>query len=618
MTNSSISADGLKPLPRLDARALIEQLQQLRKTTVAELDWHRYCELMRQLCRATGAAVVNITGITGAVELLGLASEQTTWSPLSALPPDMDLFGKATEAGYSQSSITNTDGSSHIALIVVLKGLTNRYLVLAIRAQERTQLNELTLRALLCTDFAQQLIQQTATPIPGDIMEMLDLTAEVMQQRRFQEACLSLVNGITQKWKLQMAAFAWVTRGVPKLCAVSHLDRFERNAPQTALIENAMQPAILMGQEVLWSNDSQPLPMEDPLAEFAATVGAHRVMALPLKDTEGRIHAILLLTFSSDSTPVVDADRLLLALDLLQPRLTDLQQSSLGPWSRALNRLNSLSPAAFGPEGGLIKIGVLLCLGLCLYAGLGTWNYRIDASAQLSTEATRLISAPFDGLIAQVHATAGDQVLKDARLVSLDTRELDQQRAELMAELSKAGAEADKNRADGRLADMAMARARLDQASARLKRIQFYLQQAAILSPFDGIVVEGEKKELMGAPVKKGDKIFKVAKIEGLYVMLAVTERQMRHITAGAGGEISLLSHLEHNIPIRINSVIPVAQVKGQEGNQFMISAEILQAPQTWWRPGMTGLARIDVGPKSIAWILTHRMIDNLRMLLWW
>jgi hypothetical protein len=49
-----------------------------------------------------------------------------------------------------------------------------------------------------------------------------------------------------------------------------------------------------------------------------------------------------------------------------------------------------------------------------------------------------------------------------------------------------------------------------------------------------------------------------------------------------------------------------------------MLSAEVLQAPQPWWRPGMTGLARIDVGSRNIAWILTHRMIDNLRMLLWW
>ena len=132
------------------------------------------------------------------------------------------------------------------------------------------------------------------------------------------------------------------------------------------------------------------------------------------------------------------------------------------------------------------------------------------------------------------------------------------------------------------------------------------------------MIVEGERKDLLGAPVKKGDKILKIAKIEGLYVTLMVAERQMRYVQPGASGEVSLLSHADHSIPVRINSVIPVAQVKGQEGNQFMITAELLEPPQPWWRPGMTGLARIDVGQRSIAWILTHRMLDNLRLLLWW
>jgi hypothetical protein len=49
-----------------------------------------------------------------------------------------------------------------------------------------------------------------------------------------------------------------------------------------------------------------------------------------------------------------------------------------------------------------------------------------------------------------------------------------------------------------------------------------------------------------------------------------------------------------------------------------MITAEMLESPQAWWRPGMTGLARIDVGDKNIFWILTHRLVDNLRLLLWW
>jgi multidrug efflux pump subunit AcrA (membrane-fusion protein) len=203
-------------------------------------------------------------------------------------------------------------------------------------------------------------------------------------------------------------------------------------------------------------------------------------------------------------------------------------------------------------------------------------------------------------------------------LFTLDKRELEQQRNELSAEISKASSEADKYRADGLLPETEIAIARLEQAVAKADRIDGYLAQASSTAPFDGVVVEGERKDLLGAPVKKGDRIFRIAKVEGLYITLMVSEREMRHIQPQARGEVALLSQPAQNIPIRVSSVIPVAQVKGQEGNQFMIKAELLQEPQGWWRPGMTGLARIDVGDKNVAWVLTHRVVDRLRLLLWW
>ena len=74
------------------------------------------------------------------------------------------------------------------------------------------------------------------------------------------------------------------------------------------------------------------------------------------------------------------------------------------------------------------------------------------------------------------------------------------------------------------------------------KRIDGYLQQASSHAPFEGVIVEGEKKDLLGAPVKKGDRILRIAKVEGLYVTLMVSEKEMRHIAPNAHGELALLS----------------------------------------------------------------------------
>lgn len=617
MSNAT-TASLLPAAAALDARSLIEQLQQLRKTSAAELDWQRYCVLMRQLCKASHCAVVRRLTDSESLEQLGRASDLDTWSPMQTMPQGIDLLAKAADQGYANAPAQAPDGQTWLVLVLALQGLTDCYLILNIKTQERAQLNELTLRALLCVDFSNPATGAlTEAAAPTNLTAMLGLAAEVMQQPNFAAASLSLVNGLAAQWQLLHVSLGWVDKGQMEVVAISHLDRFERNASQTQRIESALLPAVIQGREVWWPASDDTLHDTDALTSLAQDMGAERIALLPVPDAHGMTQAVLLLAFAAGEEPR-SLNTLQLALELMQPRLSDLRGQSLSLKRRTRQQLQSAAERLFGPEHPLLKLSGVLLMVLVLYLAFGSWHYRVDASAQLNTDATRLISAQFDGRIDQVHATAGDLVKAGSLLVTLDTRDLAQQRNELSAEISKTSTEINKFRAEGLLAETEIASARLDQAMAKAERIDSYLAQASSTAPFEGVIVEGEKKDLLGAPVKKGDRIFRIAKVEGLYITLMVSEKEMRHIQPQASGEVALLSHPSHNIPIRVSSVIPVAQVKGQEGNQFMIKAELLEAPQPWWRPGMTGLARIDVGDKNVAWVLSHRVVDRLRLLLWW
>lgn len=608
----------------LNARDLIAQLQQLRKTPVAELDWNRYCALMRQLCKASHVAVVQRLTESDSLAQLGRASDSVTWSPMQTMPPGLDMFAKAAEQGYTQAPAQDPQSQTWLVLVLALQGLTDYFLVLNIKTQERSQLNELTLRALLCIDFNRTNGNAVTLAPAANLGAMLGLAAEVMQQPNFSAASLALVNGLAVAWELLHVSLGWVNGGRIEVMAVSHLDRFERDTSQTQRIEAALLPAVIHGSEVWWpapTDASTGLPVESltdtqALADFAQHLGVDRVVAVPMRDSQGNTQAVLLL--APGSREIHDLNDLLLALELVQPRMNDLRQQSLSLRQRTSGGLRKLSERLFGPEHPLLKLGAVVLVVLLLYATFGRWHYRLDASAQLNTDSTRLISAQFDGRIDQIYASAGDLVKAGDLLVALDTRDLLQQQSELTAEVSKGQTEVNKFLAEGLLAETEIAQARLDQSLAKAQRVQSYLEQSQSNAPFEGVIVEGEKKDLLGAPVKKGDRIFRLAKVEGLYMTLMVSERDMRYLTANATGEVALLSHPDVNIPVRISSVIPVAQVKGQDGNQFMVKADLLQTPQPWWRPGMTGLARIDVGDKNIAWILTHRLVERLRLMLWW
>ena len=599
----------------LDARSLIEQLQQIRRQPSAELDWNRYCDLMRQLCKAIHCAVIQRLSEGDSLAQLGRASESPTWSPLQTMPPGIDMLAKANAQGYAQAPAQDPLGQTCLVLVLLLKGLTDHYLILNIPAQERSQLNEITLRALLSTDFGQ-LNAATGVSAPPDLHAMLELAAEVMQQANFDAACLALVNGLAVFWELRHVSFGWVDGESAEVIAISHLDRFERNTSQIQRIEAALLPAVIQGGEVWWPASPDSLTDTQPLGDFAQHLGVPQVAALPMRDAQGQTHAVLLLAPGSKAIP--DLNQLLLALELIQPHLSAMRENAMSLRKRTLRGIRLMSEKLFGPEQTMLKLGGVGLLAVLLYLTFGSWHYRVDASAQLNTDSTRLVSAQFDGRIDQVHATAGDLVKAGDLLVSLDTRDLLQQQSELAAEIRKGEGEVNKLRADRLLAETEIAQARLEQSLAKARRVTSYLEQAHGKAPFEGVIVEGEKKDLMGAPVKKGDRIFRIAKVEGLYMTLMVSERDMRHLTPNATGEVALLSHPNVDIAVIISSVIPVAQVKGQDGNQFMVRAELVDAPQAWWRPGMTGLARIDVGSKNIAWILTHRLVDRLRLMLWW
>ena len=102
-----------------------------------------------------------------------------------------------------------------------------------------------------------------------------------------------------------------------------------------------------------------------------------------------------------------------------------------------------------------------------------------------------------------------------------------------------------------------------------------------------------------------------------MYVEFEISERDVHELAEGLTGEISFISQPQLKFPVQLERVDPVSQAK-EEGNIFMARGVFLEQKANWWRPGMSGVAKIDVGSRNVLWILTHRTIDFFRMLLWW
>ena len=124
-------------------------------------------------------------------------------------------------------------------------------------------------------------------------------------------------------------------------------------------------------------------------------------------------------------------------------------------------------------------------------------------------------------------------------------------------------------------------------------------------------------RDRLGSPVKTADVLMKVAQIDTLYAEAEINERDVHEILGKEAGEIAFVAQPKHTFPMRIATVEQAAMPK-PDGNVFLVRCALEQRPESWWRPGMSGVCKIDVGRRSLWWILTHRTVDFLRLKLWW
>jgi len=200
-------------------------------------------------------------------------------------------------------------------------------------------------------------------------------------------------------------------------------------------------------------------------------------------------------------------------------------------------------------------------------------------------------------------------------LVALNDSDLLLERAETLGEIRRYQAQAELAEANRDLAELRISQARLQQAEARLELLDHRLSRAEIRAPFDGVVVQGDLRERIGAPVRQGEVLVQLSELKGFYLQIRLAERDVDLIGDHRSGSVVFASRPDLQFPFEIDSVSPAARV-GDEGNIFAIRADLKETAY-WMTPGMTGVAKIDSGKRTLAWRATHRVVDFIRMRIW-
>jgi hypothetical protein len=448
-----------------------------------------------------------------------------------------------------------------------------------------------------------------------DFSRALEVLATVNARREFTPAAMALVNEVADRFEATRATLGWVENYYVKVVAMSGTDRIERKVEVVQRLEAAMEECRDQEEEITYPNTMGGELIRRSHEAYLQESHVGAILSVPLR-VDGEVCAVLTLEREQGAFQAEEAMGLRVIADQTAPGLSELRERSRWFGKRWADAGRRILAKAVGPRHTWMKVGAValsLFLGFALFF---PYTYRAKANFQIVPDSLALLPVPFQGYIEAVHYRPGDVVDEDAILFEMDDGELRVERARALADLRRYRAEAEQAEAAGEMGEYRISIELAGQAQARLQLADYRLDRAEIKAPFDGVLVEGDLRNRLGAPVDQGEVMVKFSRLDGLYVEIELEERDIDLLDGSGRGQIAFASRPDLKFPIEIIKIEPSAQT-GQGSNFFVIRAEIVEAQADWLRPGMTGVAKLDSGQRTLAWRATHRLVDFLRMFFW-
>ena len=246
--------------------------------------------------------------------------------------------------------------------------------------------------------------------------------------------------------------------------------------------------------------------------------------------------------------------------------------------------------------------------------------YNISAPARLEGSVQRALVAPENGFLQHAYVRPGDYVKANQVLAELADEELQLDIRRWQSELAQYENTYSAALAQSNRVDMVVNESKAQEAKTQLALAQQKLDRSHIVAPFDGIIIKGDLKQLLGAPVQRGDTLLTIAPTDSYRLIIEVDERDIADVKLNQAGKIALVSLPGKTLPFRVLSITPAATTK-DERNFFEVEGQLqLSASANGaiaLRPGLEGVAKIEAGKHAIIWTLTHRVVDWAKITLW-
>ena len=456
---------------------------------------------------------------------------------------------------------------------------------------------------------------------PSALTQLVGWQAALMSQDSFGPAAQQLVSHLATDLGCSQVALGWRRRDRCQLRATAFptASGDDTGAVRTTrAMEAAMDECLDQGS---------PVRFPEPVGARACITLAHAalvqppsgdglaVVTLPLTARGAAVGALTLHWRDPEALARFDAGQLGHQLALMTPWLDLLHRHAEPLWRRACAGVRLRWRASGGLRRGLVAGLALLTAGGLLWPVA----HEVGGRSRLDGRLERSLTAPTDGFLQAVHVRPGDRVRAGQALLELapqdlelDARRLESEQAQHQNAYMAALARSDR-------AQMGLHLARSDEVAARLQLVRRELGRTRLTAPMDALVLDGDLSRSVGMPVRRGDTLMRLTPDQPPRVVIEVDERDIDGVRPGQPARLALSALPWDTLALQVERVQPAARsVDG--ANVFEVEARLqgaAPADTLALRPGLTGVARIEVGRQSRLLRWGGRSVDWLR-LQWW
>lgn len=445
-----------------------------------------------------------------------------------------------------------------------------------------------------------------------DAEAILAFQATLLSHDRFDESATACATELALKLGFDRVSIGFVEHGHVAVKAVSHSTDVRPKYEANRAIANAMEEAVDQAAVVYSVEISGGTPRVVLAHKALARATGNQVFTVPMANNHQIYGAMTFERAANEPIEKEELDYCENLGNLLGPVLLLKWQEAL-PWHWRLR--SGLRRGALRMSGFLRILGYAVFIALAALAFLPV-QHNISAPARLEGSIQRALVAPENGFLKESHVRPGDRVKAGQLLAELDDQELQLDKRKLESELAQHENAYGTALAESNLVQLVVNQSKAEEARAQLELVEQKITRSKITAPFDGVIIKGDLRQSLGAPVQRGDVLLTIAPADAYRLVIEADERDISYIRSGQPGKVALVSLPDKSLAFDVQRITPVATTK--EGrNYFEVEANLLNPAQHSLRPGLEGVAKINAGKQPFIWIWTHRVWDAIRIAIW-